>query len=275
MIGGRRGFTLIEILVATVVTSVIGVALAGVIIALSSFASKQEAIRDARAASRSALNVLLSDLRMVEVSGGVVSAAPSAVTVRVPYAFGVVCDHTGGATVGSLLPVDSVTFASAGFSGYAWRDAAGNYQYEEVGVSVSMGNPTICDGENITTLSGGAVLALVPDGTGPVASPFFLFQRITYEFKPSAAISGRIGLWRTVESTGVAEELVAPFDESARFRFYVLNNEVPSAAAPVNLANLRGLQLQLDGASLNKPKGGTDVATFNLSTAVFFKNRLD
>src|SRR3989442_11166985 len=71
---------------------------------------------------------------MVEGAGGVVSATSGHVTVRVPYAIGVACAN-GSQTTLSLWPVDSTAYATAGFSGYAWRGSLGKYTYVEAGAS--------------------------------------------------------------------------------------------------------------------------------------------
>ena len=270
---GRRGFTLIELLVAVVLASVIGAALVRLIVNEGRFTSQQDAIRGARAASRSALNVLLSELRMVEVSGGVVSAAPRDITIRVPFVFGVVCDTSGGATHASILPVDSTTLVNAGFSGYAWMSSSGDYTYEEVGPTVGPGTGSVCTTASVTTLTGGRVVALTPPTSARAGTPVFLFQRLRYEFKNSTLLPGRISLWRTVVRTAFTEELVAPFDSTARFRFYVLNAGAAQDAAPSPLNDLRGLQLVLDGASVTAPPGSSTPKIFDFRTAVFFKNR--
>ena len=120
-----RGYTLVEMLVIVILLGAIGGTLTKLQVAQSRFVSQSDATRDARAVSRSALNTLLSRLRMVEVGSGVESAAPDDITARVPYAFGLVCGNVGTVTVVSLLPVDSVTMAVSTFSGWAWRDPSG------------------------------------------------------------------------------------------------------------------------------------------------------
>ncbi len=110
---GRRGFTLIELLTALTIFGIIAGALTGLIISQTRFFSQQDALREARSTSRAALNMILSDLRMVEAIGGREAAAPQSITVRVPYSFGIVCTSVAGTAVVSLLPTDPTTFASA------------------------------------------------------------------------------------------------------------------------------------------------------------------
>lgn len=270
----QRGFTMIELLVALVVAGFVGTALTMLFLSQQRFYGAQDAIRDARGTSRAALNVVLSDLRMVETSGGVVAAAADDITVRVPYEFGIVCTAAGGTVVASMLPIDSVVRATAGFSGWAYRDSvSGDYVYQTAGVSVTASATGPCDGEQITTLTDGRVVSLTPGVAGiSPGTPVFLFQNIRYHFDPSAELATRNALWREVIATGVDEELVAPFQNTARFRFYELNETTAQDAVPA-LTDLRGIQLVLDGQSAFTPVGRDEPQAFDLTTAVFFKNR--
>src|SRR5438270_9117816 len=145
---GRRGFTLAELVVGMVVLGVIGGALTRLFLSQSRFYDQQGQLRRARMVSRMAINAALSDLRMVEATGGLVSATPTQVTMRVPYAIGVVCANTAAQTTVSLWPVDSTVYATAGFSGYGWRDSLGNITYVEAGTSVAKHQHSPCAAAN-------------------------------------------------------------------------------------------------------------------------------
>jgi prepilin-type N-terminal cleavage/methylation domain-containing protein len=282
----RRGFTLIELLVGMVIMSVVGASLVKMILGQTRFMDEQEAWRSARMVSRTSLNRLLSDLRMVEATGGLEAAVTGGkdFTVRVPYAFGVVCSAAGSNATVSLMPVDSAMFAAPGFSGFAWRSTAGAYTYVTANTTLNT-NGTVgnCTGANITTL---AANGTVPAGrvvnltgtmatTPPVGSIVFLYRRVRYEFKTSAAVPSRTGLWRTTLSGNATEELATPFDTTARVNFYVLNASVPQAAVPSPLSNVRGLEFQLDGQSENTVRGDTSPKRSAVTTSVFFENRPD
>lgn len=282
----RRGFTLIELLVGMVVSAIIGVAMVRLIMSQTRFMDNREAWRTARGVSRGSLNRLTSDLRMVEAQLGLEAAAAGGkdFTVRVPYAFGVVCSSTGASTTASLLPVDSTMFAGGGFSGFAVRRSTGSYAYVTVGATLtSPGTSGNCTGPAITTLpayNGSPAGKVVNLGgsisPAPVAGDLvFLFQRVRYEFKASAAVPGRTGLWRTLLAPGTTEELAAPFDTTARARFYVLNGATAQTAVPSPLTNTRGLELVLNGTSEGTPRGSTSPKVSSVTTSVFFQNRPD
>lgn len=276
----RRGFTLAELLVTMVIMGIVGLAATKLFLSHTRFYDLQTQMRRARFVSRTAVNAALSDLRMVEATGGVVSASPTVITVRSPYAIGIVCANSGTQTTLSLWPVDSTVYATAGFSGYGWRDSLGNYTYVEAGTSLVADLASVCTGANVTVLPNGRVVAVKPPlpvglpAVTAVGSPVFLIQRLTYEFKPSATLSGRVGLWRTIVGTGQTDELVAPFDTSAKFRFFVLNSDTAQAGVPSPVSLMRGLELNLTAQSERAPEGTTTLRQSQLVTAVFFNNQL-
>jgi hypothetical protein len=239
------------------------------------FYEHQGAGRAARSISRAAINVLLSEMRMVEAPGGVVAASATSVTVRVPYAVGVLCGPAAGASTVTVMPVDSAMFAEPGFSGYAWRGLLGQYTYVEGGSAIGAGVLAACTAANITPMPGSRLVSLspaLPPGV-PSGAVVLLTRRTTYDFAASTALPGRRALWRRVVATGAAEELVAPFDVTARFRFYNMNANAAQDAVPA-LANIRGLELVLVGASESSPRITATPQRATVTTSVFFRNRL-
>lgn len=292
----RRGFTLVELLLSLVVTAIVGAALVRMVLGQAQFMDQQEAWRVARSVSRSGINRLMSDLRAVEAVGGVEAAAIGGqdFTIRVPYAFGIMCRTAANLTTVSLLPVDATMFTAPGYSGFAWRNPAGVYTYVPGNaLPVIPGTTADCTGAlpagfGITTLGSinGSPAGQVANLTHPAAflappagpavgSIVFLYRRVRYEFKNSGVLPGRMGLWRTVISSGDTEELVAPFANTARVNFYVLNNTPAQAAVPADLTTIRGLELVLDGMSERAPSGSAAPKTANVRTSVFFENRPD
>ena len=73
---------------------------------------------------------------------------------------------------------------------------------------------------------------------------------------------------------GNTEELAAPFNATARVNFYNLN-VTPAQSAVPPLANVRGLELLLNGMSERTPAGSAAPKTANMTTSVFFENRPD
>src|SRR5258705_57134 len=186
----------------------------------------------ARNVSRASLNRVVSDFRMIEATGGVLAATSTSLTIRTPFAIGVMCGNAAGGTVISLLPVDSTTYAEATFYGYAWRNfTTGAYGYVEspaTRATADAAQSAICVARQITTVPGGQIVyvtPVLPVGAG-LGTPVFLYSRVRYEFKASVAVPGKLGLWRTEIGPGgalEAEELVAPFANTASWKFFTVN----------------------------------------------------
>ena len=293
----RRGFTLVELLLSLIVTAVVGAALVRMVLGQARFMDQQEAWRGARAVARGGVNRLASDLRMVEATNGVSAAVAGGqdFTVRVPYAFGVICLAAGNTLTLSMLPVDSAMYNAPGHSGFAVRADDGTYAYYTStvldGIPANIGNGN-CTGvaapdKPITTLAsmngspaGNTITVTATAAFNPAVKKgqiVFLYRRIRYQFKNSVALAGRTGLFRApVDAVGGPEEEIAtPFAATARVNFYVLNNAVAQAAVPGTLGDIRGFELVLDGMSERAPQGSATYKTANVRTSVFFENRPD
>jgi prepilin-type N-terminal cleavage/methylation domain-containing protein len=283
----RSGFTLVELIVGIVLFGLVGTLFTKLLTTQGRFFDRQGMGNAARNVSRASLNRVVSDFRMIEATGGVVAASPTSLTLRIPFAIGVMCATANNVTQITLLPVDSTTYANAtdpakgGVYGYAWRNfQTGAYSYVENPATEQAGLPAVCQGLNVTTVTNGKVVQVtpvLPAGAG-LGTPVFLYQKIRYELKASTAIPGKLGLYRTViaPNGGLStEELVAPFAATAGWKFFVLNATVAQAAAPADLSTIRGLELHLDGTSesIAVTKSAPENAPF--TTAVYFKNRTD
>jgi len=293
----RRGFTLVELLLSLIVTAIVGAALVRMVLGQARFMDQQEAWRGARAVARGGVNRLASDLRMVEATNGVSAAVAGGqdFTVRVPYAFGVICLAAGNTLTLSMLPVDSAMYNAPGHSGFAVRADDGSYAYytstvlDLIPANIGNGNCTgvAAPDKPITTLAsmngspaGNTITVTATAAFNPPVKKgqiVFLYRRIRYQFKNSVALAGRTGLFRApVDAVGGPEEEIAtPFAATARVNFYVLNNAVAQAAVPGTLGDIRGFELVLDGMSERAPQGSATYKTANVRTSVFFENRPD
>src|SRR3712207_7578478 len=98
--GARRGLTLAEVMIALLLLGIIGTVFTRLLVAQGRFFNTQFAQRSARGAARAPMNLVLSELRMVQDQGGLDNAAADGKRIRlkVPYRFGIVCGTAGGAT---------------------------------------------------------------------------------------------------------------------------------------------------------------------------------
>jgi hypothetical protein len=187
-----------------------------------------------------------------------------------------------------MLPVDSATTALSVYKGFAWRDSlTGRYHYimpanpTTTDIPVATASAPTCTGNGanqaqIATISTtgrtGSILDLkssVASGA-TLAAPVFFFQKISYSFRASNVYTNAYGLWRDVEG-GVNEELVAPFDSSARFRFYQPGDDT-SRVVPPTVDQIRGIELVLAALSPVKSSNKASKPMQKVTTSVFFKN---
>lgn len=287
----RRGFTLIELVMAITILAIMGLAFTKLVRSQVRFADRQASAKDARDISRSGLNALLTDIRMVDADSGIVAAARDSFTVLAPYAEGIVCGSNGSGTgsVIALLPYDSLTYAEGGYSGYAYIDTTTTgvsyrqvYQYvknstvptrlDSAGAATS--SPCRTSTDTVSIFKQGAVFVqpAIPDRSRFQAA--MLVRYVTYSFKPSSTVRGARGLYRRVlNGPRGDEELVAPFDTGAQFRYYLVNGTKQSSVTGSSLNQIRGIELQLDARSDRVVPGSATQPTAPMKTAIFFKNR--
>jgi prepilin-type N-terminal cleavage/methylation domain-containing protein len=285
----RGGFTLAEIIVSVVILGVLGTALTRLMLAQSRLYALQRGKRDARAVGRASMNLMFSDLRMVhdgaDAPGGVMLASPNSLSVHVPYAVGLVCGGTASVTTVSMFPLDSSVRAMSKYAGFAWRNRL-TKQYAYVPVTDTVANapvtpsasPTTCTTtakikpDTISSRSWGAVDVKPPSATAATqpGAPLFFYQNVLYFFGPSTSYSGRVALFRRIEGRN-PEELVAPFDASSRFKFFVRNVDTSTVTAPAVLDSLVGVSLVLTGSSTSTMAGRSPEKS-KMETAVLFRN---
>lgn len=264
----RRGLTLVEVLIAIVVLGIVGAGITRMLQSQLRFFARGANARDARAVSRNALNLMRSELRMVEPNG-IVFASEDSLAVRLPYAMGLNCT---GNTV-TFVPVDSLTRATAQYGGYAWRDTTtgASYTYVSGGTAPTVGLALTCTAAGLTPIPDGQVLTLTPTLTlATVGAPVLLWQSVSYWFGASTLVPGRTALWRQAGSA-TAEEIAVPLDASSEFRFYETgvesDDDVPS---PLN--SMRGIELLLFGESERTSPGRPEPEQALQRVSIFFRN---
>ncbi len=272
-----RGLTLVELLVAVVVMAILGTALTRMLISDSRFVSRQDAMISARHAARAAMNTMAVEIRMV-ADEGLLAATPDSITARQPYAFGMTCQMQGTSVIASLVPPDSLTYASVVPDGMAWRDNTGTYTVIGGIKVMSTTESAACTVDSIRAIPGGMYIKISDLGAPPPPPSgqlFYLYQTVTYRFGASTELPGRIALWRKV-GTAAAEEIVVPFDSAAGFGCLVGPKlTVKVCPPPEGIAAVRGLELRLVSASEVAPQGSTDPETFALVTQVPFLNKVN
>lgn len=265
----RRGLSLVEVLIAIVLLGIVGAGITRLLQSQMRFFSRSTNLRDARAVTRNALNIMRSEMRMIEPTG-VIGASGDSLTVYLPYAMGLNCS----VSTGTFIPVDSLTWATASYGGYAWRDTASNasYTYVTSTTAPTAGLATSCSLAGMAAIPNGRNLVLSPAiPTAVVGAPLMLFQVVTYKFANSTLSPGRIALWRNVRG-GASEEIAVPFDAGSGFRFYVAGATTAQDAVPSPLNTIRGVEIVLRGESERTSSGSGTPEESNARLSILFRN---
>lgn len=275
MTRNTRGFTLTELLVATIVMGILGVALTRILIGDSRFVSKVEAMMNARQVARAAMNTIGVELQMVS-QGGLAAATRTRIGARIPYAFGILCDKRRSVRYAILVPTDSIMYATAIANGMAWRNDTGSYTFMSAGrvrlAGARRRRECTDEGIRVNLPKSQFIRMRISDDTLTAGDVFYLYQDILYEFSLSVEVPGRRGLWRWRPGS-IKEELLAPFDPSSGFRFYVAGGDTSLIAPPADLSTVTGLEMVLVGASEVTPQGSPAPPSFEIKTRVNFLNR--
>lgn len=283
----RRGFSLPELLISMVMIAIIGIALTRLVVKESRFNNRQVLQRNARGVSRGALNVMTSELRMAEQSSAFRAFAQTttSMTVRIPWAVGIACNN---GTV-AVMPVDSISQVTGynnqwgvgvrnGTAGYDLYRASAGTTITTVGataldcttasLTTDWGSTNSMPAMTLYKVAGGLY---VPPAAG---TPVMFYYRVIYSLAASTSVPGRTGLFRQVGS-GSNDELVAPFQSTSTFGYYVGTDRMPTdPAAITDWTTVSGVQLNLIGESEQNAQAQANPERANLSTAIFFRNRL-
>ncbi len=286
----RRGFSLVEIITALTILAVIGGAMTKMMLSQTRGYQYDAGARRSRTVARSAMNIMITDLRMTQDNGGVSyldATNHRRVDVRVPLAFGVVCEVTAGTIAMAITPVDSFQLASIKYGGYAVRNATtGIYAYV-AGGTLASADVSKCHGGGVSiwadtiTMGGrtGKVIEVTgaPPAGSAVGSMAMIWQTVSYAFDSSKVYPNRAGLYRIVSDAASADtnELIAPFSWSARFSYFTNPAQAKDTAtntAPADYNTVRGLKVLLAAEAADTVPGYTGPKKSPLTTAVFFKN---
>ena len=303
----RRGFTVIEIVIALTIFSIVGLVLTKILLSQTQSFQRDVTSRRSRSGSRSAVNVMISDLRMTQDVDGVQLADDSTITVRVPVIFGLVCANVGATSLTiATVAVDSFVTAQVVYGGYAVRSSTSPYTYTYVPSSAGSATPTgkaVCSGlatpvqpdtvnvrPNVALRGAdtGRVVRFTPGTTAAtyVGQPAFLWQTVSYMFRADTVFVGTRALYRqTCNGATVplctSEKIMAPFTRKARFNYYLnsyLNSGSPSSQdssvklLSTGIADVRGVEIVLAAQSPDTVRGSRRAARSTTTTSVFFKN---
>jgi len=277
---GRGGFTLVELLVALVVSGILATVIFQLLQGQGKFVSIQSARAEVQQNSRGALELITSEIRSLP-PGAIDSAAPDRIRYRLPRAWGIVCNLVGGVTgsasgtVGVVFPPGTfppefpTSFGQATGWGLAVPRAGGGYVTAPLtGASTAMGacaaalGASVTSGADVRQFSHNVLPAAVE---APPGTLVFVFQQVEYEV---AHANSPRGYWiRRRSGAGNFEPLAGPLlsdgNSTTGLRFTYLCRTAAGGARQLTASELQApasyrsvdrvrVRVQMQSRSLNR-----------------------
>lgn len=242
-----RGFTLVEILIALVITGILASGVISLLMSQNSFYQRTDDLIFAEQSLRATADLVSHEVRMA-APADLETATPSTVEFRYDVLRGVVCHEQGGNVF--VYVYDEVTNANVSSAeGVAFRDpyTTGGYVYEDgyvpnlekaTGKSDTPaqtcddnGGPTATDTnyQQFRKASWGGSKGTPQDG-----AVIRLYTTLSYSFGASGFTDG-VAIFRG------SQELAAPFAEGASFSYVM--NDMSVESNPTTLANVRRVRV--------------------------------
>lgn len=223
----EAGFTLVELLVALVISGLLSGVIFQVLSGQSRFTQFQSARQEVQQNTRGAMELIASELRAVPV-GGITTAERGLIRFYLPRVWGVLCQtNAAGTQVDFLVPKGlfptDFKAQNAGW-GVAVRRldvAVSDWGYGGMAQQVSSPSPAACQsnyyssGSTLSPLPGDVqnehfeVPVLTGTGTMQAGDPVFVYQRVEYDVRTadSGPLTGTDWIYRTMGYKGDGSQI--------------------------------------------------------------------
>ena len=244
----ESGFTLIEALVALVISGILASALVSLLIGQSRFYERTDDQMYAEQSLRASMDLVATELRM-GAPGDLVSAEADSVTIRFDVIRGIVCDTTGadavtafafeeitdanitGGAVGTAMsgPYDEpFTYADAWLPTEAATGSTPKASCVATGAPAGLTDPSYAE---LTGWTSGIGARPEP------GSVLRFYGNLKYHFAPSTFFATRTALWRGTQ------ELIGPFDNGAAFSYVMVDGTVQASVSSSDLDDVRAIRI--------------------------------
>ncbi len=298
--GKELGFTLVELLIALTLFSVVMASTVGLLMSQRTLYDVQADRMALQRSIRASVDLMAGELRSVP-PGGVLAARPDSITVRYPIRWGLVCglavDGSGGGEM-FLRAAEDALFEYQAQSGYGIREPDGDWIYfeeadpqwegtlyaeslflckEGAGAKFQATTTYNKDG-SVKTYADTANADYVRfddfatvTGAAPVtASEFIVYSDITYLFAPSDFEPGTRALFRNMP--GAQQELAGLFSDDAGFEYLLDNGQVRTNVGVGQLDMVIEVRIKALGYKEVNTSGILRSLEYNATVAVPLRN---
>lgn len=274
----RAGFTLVELLVALVVSSIVAGVVFQALIGQTRFARSQTAREEVQQNARIALEIIASELRGV-ATGGVTAAGPQFLRFRLPRAWGAICNVQSG-SLAVLFPAGvGATFRSPGFDSLAVVPIPGTASYlhnvPDVTSTAAADAVTRCNGALLPdppaqqTANVNEARARIFTATPAVANTgtmVYVYDAVRYDIGESSNTLGVQGYWIRRNSQPLAGPVNAA--TGLQFVYRLRDNSQTSNPPETALRDIVAIDVtvrtQSQGKLSNQPQRDTAATTIYL-----------
>jgi prepilin-type N-terminal cleavage/methylation domain-containing protein len=246
---GDSGFTLVEALIAMVVSGFLASAMLALVLGQSRFYERMDDQIWAEQTNRATIDLMLSELRQAS-TGDLIAAESDSVSIRFDIIRAVVCDSTA-ADEATLMAYDSIAAwgLAGGFIGTAysdpyvedfeyvdgWLPTTGSTGSTPKATCVANGAPGTGTDNTFATMTGWG--AQFTNGVPDRGAFVRFYGRLTYRFAASTFFESRAALWRG------AQELTGPFVNGAAFSYVMANGSVQNSVASGSFDQVRAIRV--------------------------------
>lgn len=275
-VGAGAGFTLVETLIALVLSSFIIVLVSHAFLVQNRFYSTQTIRTAAQDNVRAGTELMAREIRNA-VEGGVVVAGPRTLTIRSPVAMAGVCSTQGAPHVDVFHEGGEAGLDTDEIAGIALREAnTGDWTmvneiWANLNGSTSSAAGNCADNGADTLGVAGFFHRLAVSNSMFSPSPengdvLMLFRESTFKVQPSALDPSTLGIFRAPYG-GSLVEFATGVDTTARFQYRTVGGSYVDTVFTVDLPSVDAVRIFAD-ARRPAPTGGVDDITFGWSVTV-------
>ncbi len=274
---GRRGFTLVETLIALVLSSFVIMLVSHAFLVQNRFYATQTLRTGAQDNARAATEIISREIRGV-VEDGVVVAGARTLVIRSPMVIGVVCSRPDAMTSDVMTEGGQSAIDTGEVGGLAIRGAT-SWDYQNTTWATvdgtDTGSPGACFGNGADTVGARddfhrlGSLNTVFTTTPVEGDVVMVFRETTFTIRQSQLDSTTLALFRTPYG-GAAVEFATGMDTTAQFQ-YRTGGTTYADTISTALGTIDVIRIVAE-ARKPAPTGGVDDITFGWSVNVPLRN---